>query len=177
MQMLNRYFSSFALILTLCAIYFNTPDLKDFGFIWRTYRLPLAILAASASVNWWLAANTYRFFHWTRQLKIVQVWLNYVWAVPLVYLLYPFWAPMWLLFVMAPATAALYWGRWQTLFTALACSATLLLIYFQRGAFEAGAFEVGAGIAYTHAIFIVVITLFIHGLAQTALRLRDARLG
>ncbi|HAM36010.1 MAG TPA: hypothetical protein DEB40_11140 [Elusimicrobia bacterium] len=170
MQMLNRYFAPFALLLILSAIFFSSPDP-------RNVKLTFLILCVSFLVNWWLSANTYRFIHWSRQMKMLQVWLNYVWAVPLVYLLLPFWGPMWLLFVMAPATAALYWGRWQTLATAAVSSSTLLLVYYQRGAFEAGPAEGMSGMAYVHAAFIVVIALFIHGLAQAALRLRDARLG
>ncbi|MFA6004813.1 MAG: hypothetical protein WC881_12195 [Elusimicrobiota bacterium] len=177
MQMLNRYFAPFALLLILSAIYFSTPDPENVRLTWQTYKAAFAILALSVLVNMWISKNTYHYIHWARQLKVLQVWLNYFWAIPLVYLLLPFWGPMWLLFVMAPATAALYWRRWQTLATALVSSTTLLVIYHQRGAFEAGFAEGMAGMAYVHALFIVVISLFIHGLAETALRLRDARVG
>ena len=170
MKLANRYFAPFALILILAAIYFSSPDPK-------IVKIAFAILALSFAVNWWLSANTYRFIHWARQMKMLQVGLDYLWAVPLVYLLLPFWGPMWLLFVMAPATAALYWRRWQALATAVLCSASLLIIYYLQNVFEAGWTEGMAGMAYVHAVFIIIIALFIHGLAETALRLRDARLG
>jgi hypothetical protein len=165
MQMLNRYFAPFALILILSAIQFSEPDPK-------VYRISLAILAASLIINWIISANVYRFFKWTRALKALLVWLDYLWAVPLVWLLLPYWGPMWLLFVMAPVTAALYWNRWQTLGISLVSAGTLLAIYAQRGVFEGGG--PAMGMSFVHAAFIVVFALFIHGLAQTALRMRDA---
>lgn len=167
MQLLNRYFTPFALILILSAIYFSEPDP-------RSYKLSLGILAASVIINWWFSANTYRFIHWARQMRALQIWLNFFWAVPLFYLLQPYWGPMWLLFVMAPATSALYMGRWHTLATALVSSATMLAIYYRRGVFEMGP---AAGMAAVHACFIIFFSLFVHSLAQTALRLRDANLG
>lgn len=168
MQLLNRYFAPFALLLILSAVYFSEPDPRDF-------KLSLGILAASLLINWWLSANTYRFIHWSRQLRVLQVWLDYVWAVPLFWLLQPTWAPTWLLFVMAPATAALTMSRGHTLFCAGVSSATMLAIYRIRGVFDGG-LGPAAGMAVVHAAFVVVIALFIHGLAQTALRLRDANL-
>lgn len=167
MQMLNRYFTPFALSLILSAIYFSEPEPA-------AYKLSLGILSASILVNWWLSANTYRFIRWTRQMRMLQVWLNFVWAVPLFWLLQPFWGPMWLLFVMAPVTAALYMGWWQTLGTGVVSAGTMLGIYYARGVFEGGPVF---GMALVHALFIVVFGLFVHALAQTALRMRDASLG
>ncbi len=165
MQMLNRYFSPFALFLILSAVYFSDPDPS-------AYRASLIILALAFAVNWWLTANTYRFIRWVRRMRQIQIWLNFAWAVPLFYLLQPYWAPMWLLFVMAPVTAALYAGFWETLLTSLAADATMLAIYYSRGVFAMGSAE--AGMAATQALFIVVVALFINGLATASLRLRDA---
>lgn len=165
MQMLNRYFTPFALILILSAIHFNEPEPRD-------TKLSLGILAASILINWWLSANTYRFVRWSRQMRTLQVWMNYLWSVPLVYLLVPYWAPMWLLFVMAPVTAALYMTFWPTLGTSLVSALTMLGVYYFRNPLEGAAL----GQACVHAAFIIVFSLFVHGLAQAALRLRDANL-
>lgn len=168
MQILNRYFAPFAFILIVSAIYFSEPEPRD-------YKLSLAILAASLIINWWVSANVYRFSRWTKALKALLVWLDFIWAVPLFWLLQPYWGPMWLLFVMAPVTAALYWNRWQTMGISLVSAATMLAIYAKRGVFEGGG--PAMGMAFVHASFIVVFALFVHGLAQTALRMRDANLG
>lgn len=167
MQMLNRYFTPFALILILSAIFFSEPEPK-------AYWMSLSILAISTLVNWWLARNSYRFIHWVRQMRTVQVWLNFLWSVPLFYLLQQFWGPMWLLFMMAPVTAALYMGRWQTFGTAMVSALTMLGIYYSRGVFDS---PQAGGQALVHASFIVIFALFVRALAQNALRLRDAGLG
>ena len=164
MNLLNRYFSPFAALLIVTAVYFSEPDP-------RTRNLSWAVLVASALVNWWLSANTYRFVGWAGRLRMLQIWLNFVWAVPLFYLLGGFWAPMWLLFVMAPVTAALYGGLAQTLLTALVSAGTMLVLYRLHGAEGAQAW----GMAMTHAAFIVIMSLFTYSLAQTALKLRDLR--
>ncbi|MBI4423564.1 MAG: hypothetical protein HY554_07555 [Elusimicrobia bacterium] len=162
MNLLNRYFAPFAALLIVSAVYFTEPDR-------RTLVLSGGVFVASLLVNWWLSANTYRFVGWAGRLRTVQIWLNFVWAVPLFYLLGGFWGPMWLLFVMAPVTAALYGGWAQTLSTALVSAGTMLGLYWLRG-LEG---EVAWGMAGIHAAFIVIMALFTYSLAQTALRLRD----
>lgn len=175
MQMLNRYFAPFALLLILSAICFTVENPMDVAHWDSSYKLAFGILALSAAVNWWFSANTYHFIHWARALRQLQIWLNFVWAVPLFWLLQPYWAPVWLLFVMAPSTAALYSSRRETLLTAAVSSASMLAIYYKRGVFDGGLGPAG-GMAIVHAVFILVLSMFIHGLAQTALRLRDASL-
>lgn len=172
MQLLNRYFTPFALILVLCACYFYVPESENEPLP-LDIKLSLGILAVSVLVNWWLSAYTYRFIRWARPMKSIQVWMNFVWSAPLVYFLVPYWGPMWLLFVMAPVTAALYMSWWPTLGTALVSSGTMLFIYHIRGMAPEGA---ALGMACIHAVFIVIFSLFVHALAQTALRLRDSKL-
>lgn len=175
MQMLNRYFAPFALLLILSAIWFTVENPTDVAHWDPSYKWALAILAVSTLVNWWFSKNTYRFIHWARQMRQAQIWLTFVWTVPLFWLLQPFWAPMWLLFVMAPATAALYTDLLETAITAGVSAASMLGIYYLRGVFDGGLGPAG-GMAIVHATFIVVLALFVQGLAQTALRLRDAAL-
>ena len=84
MNLLNRYFSPFAALLILAAVYFSEPDP-------RTRNLSWGVLLVSTAVNWWLSTNTYRFVGWAGRLRTLQIWLNFVWAVPLFYLLGGFW--------------------------------------------------------------------------------------
>ena len=164
MQMLNRYFTPFALILILSAIYYSEPEPQD-------AKMSLGILGLSILVNWWLAAHAYRYIRWAGLMKSLQVIMNFLWSVPLVYLLVPYWAPMWLLFVMPPVTAALTLSRAATTVSAGTCAATLLAVYSLRNPLEGPAL----GMACVHAAFIVIFALFVHALAQTALRLLSAR--
>ena len=175
MQMLNRYFAPFALLLIFSGIWFTADNPTDVRHWDAAYKYSLGVVALSALVNWWFSANTYRFIHWSRWLRQAQIWLNFLWAVPLFWFLQPFWAPSWLLFVMGPATAALYVGRTETIVTATASASSMLFIYYKRGVFDGGLGPAG-GMALVHASFIMIFALFVHGLAQAALRMRDAAL-
>ena len=168
MQMLNRYFTPFALVLIISAVYFRIDEFRDAGT--RAPMIAAGILAADVLINWWLGRNQYRWMAWSRQLRLLQVWLNYVWAVPLFYLLYPYWAPMWLLFVMAPTAAALTTSRGHTALCAGVSAATMIGLYWARQPLE-GVF---LGMALSQAAFILIFSLFVNSLAQTALRMRDA---
>jgi hypothetical protein len=167
MQMLNRYFTPFALVLIIMAVYFRIDDFRDAGS--HAPLIAACILVADVLVNCWLGRNQYRWIKWSRQLRLLQVWLAYVWAVPLFYLLYPYWAPMWLLFVMAPTAAALTTGRGHTLLSAFVSAGTMIGIYWSKQPLE-GVF---LGMALSQASFILIFSLFVHSLAQTALRMRD----
>jgi hypothetical protein len=175
MQMLNRYFAPFALLLILSAIFFTVENPMDFGRWDGSFKAALAIVAASGAVNWWFSANTYRYIHMARVLRQGQIWINFALAVPLFWLLQPYWGPMWLLFLLPPATSAMYAGKTETMATAAVSSASMLLIYYKRGVFDGGLGPAG-GMAVVHATFVLVFSMFVSGLAETALRLRDVSL-
>ena len=102
MQMLNRYFTPFALALIAMAVYFRTDAFDSDGL-----SIPLTaigILVADLAINWWMGRNQYRWVAGrARASARCKIWLNYVWAAVLFYLLYPYWSPMWLLLVVAPS--------------------------------------------------------------------------
>ncbi len=166
MQMLSRYFTPFALLLILSAVYFGEPES-------RATKIAVAILFADVLLNWWIGKNQYRWAGWAGRFRQIQVWLNFVWAVPLFYLLYPYWGPMWLLFVLAPTAAALTTSKLETVLCSFTAAATMVGIIWFRQPLE-GAF---LGMVLSHAAFIIIFSLFVHSLAQTALRLRDSNLG
>ena len=168
MNLLNLYFTPFAAAMVLTAIYFSEPD-------GRTKGLSIGLLIVSLAVNHWFSKNTYRFVGWAQRLKLLQVWLTFLWSALLAYLLMPYWAPMWLLLTLPPVTAALYQGKGQTLATAGICSLAVLGLYWLYE--RAVGMPLGPaqwGQACVHAAFIPVLAAFVHELAQTALRMRDA---
>lgn len=167
MNLLNLYFTPFATAMVLVAVYFSDPDQT-------TKYLSFGLLLLSLAVNHWFSKNTYRFVGWAGRLKLLQVWLTFLWSAVLAYLLMPYWAPMWLLLAMPPIIAAVNQGRWQTLATAGACSASvlaLLWVYQQKVGMPLG--EVMWAQGCVQAAFIPVLAAFVHELAQTALRMRD----
>ena len=166
MQMLSRYFTPFALALIVSAVYFG--ELEP-----RLTKIALGILAADLLTNWWVGKNQYRWVAWAGRFRQLQIWANLFWAIPLFYLLYPYWGPMWLLFVIAPTAAAITTGRTETVLCALAAAGSMIGIIHARQPLE-GPF---LGMVLSHAAFIVIFALFVHSLAQNALRMRDATLG
>lgn len=167
MNLLNLYFTPFAAAMVLAAVYFSEPDAT-------TKYLSFGLLLLSLVVNHWFSKNTYRFVGWAGKLKLLQVWLTFLWSAVLAYLLMPYWAPMWLLLTMPPIIAAVNQGRWQTLATAGACSASVLaLLWLYQLKMEMPLGEVMWAQGFVQAAFIPVLASFVHELAQTALRMRD----
>jgi len=167
MNLLNLYFTPFATLLVTIAIYFSEPDRA-------TKYAAFAILGVSLIVNHWFSKNTYRFVGWASRLKQIQIWLTYIWSMLLFYLLFPYWAPMWLLLTMPAVTAAMYQNQLQTLITGLISGGTVLGVYYLRWRGNDIPAQLWAQ-AVVHAGFIPVLALFVHALAQTALKMRDIR--
>lgn len=163
MQILNFYFTPFAAVLIIFAIYFSEPDAGTMIFSG-------CVLIAVTLLNYWFSKRAYRFLAWTQRMRTVVVLLNLAGAGVLFHILCSYWAPMWLLFLTAPATAAMFMSRLWTFIIAGSASLLMLGIYWIKGV-EGGAFW---GQAWIHAIFVVVFSLFVHALSQMALRMRDA---
>ncbi|MFH1620189.1 MAG: hypothetical protein ABIG11_09865 [bacterium] len=168
MQILNYYFSPFAAILIGFALYFSGPDRKTMWF-------SAGVLLAVTVFNHWFLKNAYRFLQWTKIIREVLVCLNLLASAALFFLLGAYWAPMWLLFLIAPATGAMFMSRSGTMAIAVSAAGSMLLIYYVKSAWlglQLG--EVQWGMASTHAVFVIVFSLFVHAMAQMALRIRDA---
>ena len=163
MQILNFYFTPFAAVLIIFAMYFSEPDTG-------TMILSGSVIAVITLLNYLFSRRAYRFLGWTQKLRTVVVLLNLAAAAVLFHILCSYWAPMWLLFLTAPATAAMFMSRWWTFIIAGSASLLMLGTYWTKG-LEGGA---GWGQAWIHAIFVIVFSLFVHALSQIALRMRDA---
>ena len=162
MYLTQKYFSFFSAFLVLTAIFLSDPG-KPVAVV------SIVILFFSVTTQHLVARYHYRFSRWIRILRALQLWLSFLWSVPLVYLLGRWWGPMWLLFLWTPCTAALHLNRGKTLAISTLVALTLLGIYAVRGMTS----FVGWGQASVHAVFIVFFSLFVQSLAQLAMRLRD----
>ncbi len=184
MHILNYYFTPFAVILILFAIFFSQPERSV------TY-LSFGILAAAFALNYWLSRNIYRFMRWSRHIRAVTVWLNLAVSAALFYLLSAYWSPMWLLFLTAPAASAMYMKKWQVFGVALASSLLMLVLYMYRGAVSLLAADpelagLGAALsqvlgqtqhlamAVTQAIFIIFFSMFAAAMAEMIIKVRDS---
>ena len=170
MHILNYYFTPFAVILILFAIFFSQPDPQ-------VTRASFVILAAAFAVNWWLGRNIYRFLRWSRHIRALTVWINLAVSAALFYLLSAYWAPMWLLFLTAPAASAMYMRKWQVFLISLASAGLMLGLYYARSL----AFGEGGGLgtqlwamASVQAVFIIFFSMFTAAMAEMVVKVRDS---
>jgi len=171
MHILNYYFTPFAVILILFALLFSEPERSV------TYA-SFAILASAFAANYWLGSNVYRFMRWSRHIRAVTVWINLAVSAALFYLLSAYWAPMWLLFLTAPAASAMYMKKWQVFLTALAASAIMVGLYFARSVAYGDGGGMGAqlwGMAASQAVFIIFFSMFTSAMAEMIVKVRDSQ--
>jgi hypothetical protein len=169
MHILNYYFTPFAVILILFALFFSEPERSV------TYA-SFIILAAAFAANYWLGSNVYRFMRWSRHIRALTVWLNLAVSATLFYLLAAYWAPMWLLFLTAPAASAMYMKKWQVLLTALAASALMLGLYYLRSSlYGLGMSAQFWAMAATQAVFIIFFSMFTAAMAEMIVKVRDSQ--
>lgn len=168
MHILNFYFTPFAVILIAFAVFFSEPERSV------TY-ISFALLAAAFVINYVLSANVYRLMQVTRSIRGIIVAINLITSAALFYLLSPYWAPMWLLFLTAPAAAAMFMKKWQVFLTALAAAGLMLGIYYVRSVVnDMGISPQLVGMAATQAIFIIFFSMFTAAMAEMAVKVRDS---
>lgn len=168
MHIMNTYFTPFAVILTVFAIYFSHMNKK-------TVYITFGVLTVTFAINWWLSKNEYRFFKWIHKVRILTVIFNLLITTVIFYLLGSYWAPAWLLFLIAPAASAMFLKRFQVFLIALA-SALLMLgtYYFKSCYFDLSIGTVHWAMASIHAIFVIFFSLFVNSMSQMMLKVRDS---
>lgn len=168
MHILNYYFTPFAIILIVFAVYFSEPEKSV------TYA-SFAILAAAFAVNYWVTANTYRFMRWMHGIRALMVWLNLLTSTVLFYLLFPYWAPMWLLFLIAPATAAMFMQKTRVFLIAFASAAAMLGAYYVKSVMLEMPFgEQLWATAAVQALFVIFLSMFMAAMSEMILKVRDS---
>ena len=168
MHILNYYFTPFAVILIAFAIFFSEPERNV------TYA-SFALLAAAFGLNYWMSANVYQLMRYTRSVRGIMVWINLITSAALFYLLAPYWAPMWLLFLTAPAASAMFMKKWQVFLTALAAAALMVGIYYLRSViYEIELSPQLLGMAATQAVFIVFFSMFTAAMTEMTVKVRDS---
>ncbi len=171
MHALNLYFTPFAIILTVFAVYFSSLERK-------TAAITLFILLAGFMLNWWMSKNEYRLFRWIHKLRLLTVAINIIVTTAIFYLIGSYWAPSWLLFLIAPAGAAMFMKKGWVFSIAL-ISALLMLgvYYFKSKYFGLPLGEVLWAMACVHALFVIIFTMFVNSMAQATVRIRDIMTG
>jgi len=168
MHILNYYFTPFAIILIVFAVYFSEPEKNV------TYA-SFAILAASFGANYWFTKNTYRFMRWMQNIRALMVWLNLITSAVLFYLLGSYWAPMWLLFLTAPATAAMFMKKASVFLVAFFSAAAMLGVYYLKSVQLGMPFSRQLwAMASCHALFVIFFSMFVAAMSDMILKVRDS---
>jgi hypothetical protein len=154
-SIINAYLTPLAIILVLLAVVFSKP----YGTVlyWS-----IALLGAGLVNN----LVTASFLKDKQPLLYFRMCLNILINIILVYLLIGYWGPIWFLLLTTPIATAVYSTRIRTLFTSLAMSLVLVLIYAVRGVSSAQAW----GQAASRIVLIVILSLFINSLVSRCFR-------
>jgi hypothetical protein len=155
--LVSRYATPFAILLVLMAIILSAP----MGYV---RNVSIGLLAFSVFFNVVavrLIQNLVEKFPW---IKRARMWTNLAVNIALVYLLGPFWPPMWLLLALTPIATAIYEGPTQALLASSGTAALIVAIHLIRG----GGSPHEWGQVLSYASFIVLLSLLINELTQAS---------
>jgi hypothetical protein len=168
MHLLNTYFTPFALILTVFAIYFSPLEKQ-------TIYITFGILAVTFLINWWVSKNEYKFFKWIQKIRVFTVIFNLLITAIIFYLLGSYWAPTWLLFLIAPSASAMFMKRFHVFLIALTAALLMLGTYYLKSLLLG--MQLGTilwAMASIHAIFVILFSLFVNSMSEMILKVRDS---
>lgn len=112
---------------------------------------------------------------WSQNIRALMVWLNLLTSAVLFYLLFSYWAPMWLLFLMAPATAAMYMNKRNVFFIAFCSAIAMLGVYYLKSIMLDNQFSRQLwGMASVHALFVIFFAMFVAAMSEMILKVRDS---
>ena len=150
----HRYFTPFALTLVTVALLVSRPA--------GVYALvSYAVLIFAAVFNVWSERHARipgRLF----TIREARMGVNLAVNSFLVFLLLPFWRPVWLLYVLTPVATGVYESRTKTLQMSAALGALLLIAYSVDGLTSPSELA-EAGV---HAAFILFLSLFVNRVAH-----------
>jgi hypothetical protein len=155
--LVNRYATPFAILLVVLGIVLSSPQ----GSV---RNMSIALLAFSIFFNV-MAVGVIRSLSesmpWIKKARLlINLAVNFI----LVYILGPFWPPMWLLLALTPIATAIYEGPAQTLLTSAGTSALIVIIHLIRG----GNTPHQWGETISYAAFIILMSMLINELTQAS---------
>ena len=155
--LVNRYATPFAIGLVTMAIVFSTNK--------GTLRNEsIGLLLFSILFNIVTVGLIRRLAETKPWIKKARMLTNLAVNIALVYLLGPFWPPMWLLLALTPIATALYGGPVQTLLASSGIAVLIVTIHLLRG----GGAPHEWGQVLSYAAFIVLVSMLINELTQAS---------
>jgi len=166
MHILNYFFTPFGIALILFAIFFSQPE-KDITYI------SLFILLIQFLTNFYISKNIYKFSH-MQKVRTALVLFNIITTIFIFYFLSPYWAPMWLLFIIPPATASMFMKKTGTFLTALFSALSMMGVYaFRSYVIDAEMPLQLIAMASCQALFIVAFSMFLNSMSNMIVKMRD----
>ncbi len=155
--LVNRYATPFAIGLVTMAIVLSSAmgTVRD---------VSIGLLLFSILFNIVAVGLIRRLAETKPWMKKARMWTNLAVNIALVYLLGPFWPPMWLLLALTPLATAIYGGPTQTLLASSGIAALIVAIHLLRG----GGSPHEWGQVLSYAAFIVLMSMLINELTQAS---------
>jgi hypothetical protein len=156
--LVSRYATPFAILLVLMAIILASPV----SLVVRN--ASIALLAFSIVFNVAAVGLIRRLTERMPWIKSARMAINLAVNIALVYILGPFWPPMWLLLALTPIATAIYEGPTRTLLASSGTAVLIVAIHLLHG----GGSPHEWGEVLSYAAFIVLISLLINELTQAS---------
>ena len=123
--LINRYLTFYAVVLILLGVAAEgkTP----------VSGLALGILAVTTAGNWILTTMMRRKASQIVLIRNVRIAFNYLFNIPLVYLLWPSWPPVWMLLMLSMVNVAIFEDIKTTAGTAGLFTIVLAYVHYMRG--------------------------------------------
>lgn len=155
--LVSRYATPFAILVVLLGIVLSSP-------LGSVRNLSIGLLLFSIAFNMVAVRIIHRLSDASPWIKRLRMMVNLSVNVLLVYLLGPYWPPMWLLLALTPIATAIYEGPSQTLLSSSGVAGLILGIHVLRGGNSPH--EWGQTLSY--AAFIILLSLLINELTQAS---------
>jgi hypothetical protein len=155
--LVNRYATPFAILLVVMAIVLSSPV----GMV-RNWSMGLLLFSIFFNVTAVTAIK--KLGRTSSTVKNARMMINLAVNIAIVYLLGPFWPPMWLLLALTPIATAIYGGPTRTLLSSSGIAALMVAIHVLRG----GGSPHEWGQVFSYAAFTILLSLLINELTQAS---------
>ncbi len=168
MHFYNYLFTPFGLILIIFALTLSSPEKKD-------TIVSIVTLIIQFSLNFYILKNLYTFKK-PNSIRSFLVLFNIITTSIVFYHIMAYWAPSWLLYIIPPVFASTFLNRNKTLVISLFSAISMLFIYWLRSyILELSISHITLAMAICHALFIIVISLFVNSMSELITKIRGIK--
>lgn len=155
MQLFTIYLTPFAIMLVSMGIIFGKIE-------WFLSVIIATLLTVTTIFNIITLLYAKKFPKKIYLIQRLRLGLNYIFNIALVYLMTPFWSPIWLMFLLTMIPLSLIESRQNTLLHTSIMSLVLLAVYFMHDMLQG--IHLGEFIVYV--LFLNMISVFVNQLIE-----------